>query len=620
MKLKYFIFLFVLLSCNKMNLPVAGIESYIPENSKVILKINNLSKFSNNFLNNKYLNNLNNSKTIIAKILSVLENNIFEDKVVICIYYDDQIMFNIISENISVDNITDLYVYKDRNFTIISNNDKIEVKEKNENHLYKKFTKIDQNNTNFSISFDSKLSTELINEIFNISVTEKDENLHLNINATNNVVYFNGVIDNNFESIINNSNELVLEELEENTTNFYFNKDQDLTEDFDLINTNLKDSINILKFIKVKPLIKNFKIFQLKKGINVSFINGLISGVNNSENKNFKNNYELKFKNKILVGPIIVKNHFNDDNEIIVQDNNNVIYLINNKGQIEWSMKIDGKILKEIHQIDSYKNGELHYLFSTKKKLYLLNREGINIDNFPKEFDNEITKPISVFDYDNNKNYRILLTQKNKLLMLNSKGVKINGFNYDFKTEIITSPKHFRILNKDIIVFKTEKELRILDRKGNIRILPEKKIEYSQSPIFKKDEVILTTSNKNEIVEINLQGKIKIKQNNSDIKLNTFDNSVVIFKNNIVSIKEKKIELKFGNYNKLQIHKNDYTNFLSIYDSQKNEVYLFNDKLDIIDGFPKKCLEHSRFGIKKNIIEFAYKADEKTIIFTKKTI
>ena len=33
MKLKYFIVLFVLLSCNKMNLPVAGIESYIPENS-----------------------------------------------------------------------------------------------------------------------------------------------------------------------------------------------------------------------------------------------------------------------------------------------------------------------------------------------------------------------------------------------------------------------------------------------------------------------------------------------------------------------------------------------------------------------------------------------------------
>ena len=103
MKLKYFIVLFVLLSCNKMNLPVAGIESYIPENSKVILKINNLSKFSNNFLNNKYLNNLNNSKTIITKILSVLENNIFEDKVVICIYYDNQIMFNIISKNISVD-------------------------------------------------------------------------------------------------------------------------------------------------------------------------------------------------------------------------------------------------------------------------------------------------------------------------------------------------------------------------------------------------------------------------------------------------------------------------------------------------------------------------------------
>ena len=118
-------------------------------------------------------------------------------------------------------------------------------------------------------------------------------------------------------------------------------------------------------------------------------------------------------------------------------------------------LKIDGKIVEEINQIDSYKNGKLQYVFTTEKSLYLLDRKGRDVGKFPLKFKDKITKPLSVFDYDNNKNYRLLITQDNELFMFNSKGNRVRGFDYNKKNKIITKPKHFRISNKDIIVFKT---------------------------------------------------------------------------------------------------------------------------------------------------------------------
>ena len=125
--------------------------------------------------------------------------------------------------------------------------------------------------------------------------------------------------------------------------------------------------------------------------------------------------FETSISNEIILGPLIVKNHINNSNEIVVQDSENILYLINNLGQVEWTKKIDGKIIREINQIDSYKNGKLQLAFVTKKSLYMLDRKGRDVGKFPLKFNDSITKPLSVFDYDNNKNYRLLITQDNEL-------------------------------------------------------------------------------------------------------------------------------------------------------------------------------------------------------------
>ena len=82
-------------------------------------------------------------------------------------------------------------------------------------------------------------------------------------------------------------------------------------------------------------------------------INGIISTekkeVREIENSNL---FKVSFSDPIIVGPFIVKNHINQNEEIIVQDINNILYLIDSSGKIAWSKQIDEKILNKVFQVD----------------------------------------------------------------------------------------------------------------------------------------------------------------------------------------------------------------------------------------------------------------------------
>ena len=67
--------------------------------------------------------------------------------------------------------------------------------------------------------------------------------------------------------------------------------------------------------------------------------NGLCRFLSIVKNEPSNSLIDLKFvssiPNDIVLGPLIVKNHINNTNEIIIQDSKNILYLINNRGQVE---------------------------------------------------------------------------------------------------------------------------------------------------------------------------------------------------------------------------------------------------------------------------------------------
>ena len=616
------VFALLIFSCDNYVDSSVKIENYIPESSSVVVKIKNLSKFKNSIINNEYLNKLIKTKKYLIEAISVIEKNEFDDQIAICFYKTDEIYFNVIGSPKKIDSLANFFVVKEKDFSVISNNPDLKINNPKSDIFSSKFKNIDQTNTNFSVSFNSNLSKNLADILFNKTLNLKEENLYLNVETTNNVIFLNGVIDNSLEILDQDTDQSFLDEIINSDINFYFDPDKDLVEEYDLINSNIENPINLFQLLDSSNESDKFKLFQLKNSDKISSINGVISDFKDdlkNSSDNFK--YEIKFKNNITVGPIIVKNHINNKSELIIQDENNILHLINSVGQIEWSKKIEGQVLNEIHQIDSYKNGKLQFLFATKNKLHLVDRKGRNVGKFPLKFNDDITQPISVFDYDNNKNYRVLITQNNELFMFDSKGGRVRGFDYIKNEEIINSPKHFRILDKDLIVFKTRNDLKIINRRGRPRIETKTKFNFSSGNVFQFGNTIVTQTSKNEIIEIDLKGNTKIIDSySSDMNFSSLKNIMVVNSGNTIFSKANKSDLKFGKYSNLKIYNSDKFTLISIFDNQNKEAYLFDKDLNMFDDFPIKSESFVNYRLNKNYFEFAFKTENKSIKFYKKSI
>ena len=607
--LSFFLF-FILFSCKNIS---EDIEPYdlINENSKIIISINNLSKFKNSIVNNHYFNSIINSNSTLKSLVNDINKIKIDKQIIIGLYGNKIEHYDIIGKKIINDSTNKKQFYSFKNIDIISNNEN-KVHAINKKHFINKFKKINQNNTNFSIALDSSFTNYFMDKIFDKEKLISAGNLLLNISTSNNLILLDGVIDN---CNIKTEDKSRLEEIKNDDKSLYFDFETDLLEEYDALITNQDKEFNFFEFEKTKA--KDFKIFQFKNGDNILNINGIISEFK-TESNNDKDNlkFEINLANDIILGPIIVKNHINNKNEIIVQDSENKIHLINSDGQVEWTKKINGKILKEIHQIDTYKNGKLQYVFNTENNLFVIDRKGRNVGRFPLKFDDKITKPISIFDYDKNKNYRLLITQNRELFMFDSKGKRVKGFEYKKKSEIITKPKHFRISGKDIIVFKTIDELLILDRRGKIRIKPKGNYNYSNNEIYQHENNLVSTLNKNEIVKINMKGDVKIGESMSfNSKLISSKNLLITLQKNIIANLDKETEIEFGKYDGFKIYNLNKNEFVTVYDSQNKNLYFLDKNLNIQDGFPIYSKSEANFSTYKDEIEFSLKSDDRTIKF-----
>ena len=180
---------------------------------------------------------------------------------------------------------------------------------------------------------------------------------------------------------------------------------------------------------------------------------------------------ECKLDTSYTLKPWIVTNHYTKEKEIIIQDNANKLYLINNIGKIIWEKQLDEKIVGSIEQVDRYKNDKLQYTFVTTNKFHQIDRNGKNVKGYPVSLKAPVTKGIAVLDYDKNRNYRILLTQGKNIHNFDVKGNLIKGWKFKTNDEITVQPQLLQVSKKDYIVTADQSgKIRVLNRKGEDRI------------------------------------------------------------------------------------------------------------------------------------------------------
>ena len=608
------IIVFFFSSCDKISKKNTSLYDLIPENSEFVISIKNLSKFKSSVTNNDYLNTIINSNLTLKNLISQLDKINDDTELLIGLYdYNNTTHYNIIGREIHNDSLRNLE-FSFENIDIITSNSNYKPKVNNDLFV-QKFKKINQTNTNFSIALDSLKTKEFFERVFKNKVNISDGNLIINIDASNNLIYINGVVDNYSLNSNSNYKKIAVEEIIENEEKLYFDFKNDLLTDYDIITTNQENKFDFFQLDSTDEVLDLYKIFQLKEGNNLASINGIISNYkDDSKNSEIELKFETSISNEIILGPLIVKNHTNNKNEVFIQDSENIIYLINDNGQIEWTKKINDRVIDEVKQIDSYKNGRLQYVFATQNSLHMIDRKGRDVGKFPLKFNDQITKPVSVFDYDNNKNYRLLITQNDELFMFDSKGNRVRGFDYNKKNKIITKPEHFRISNKDIIVFKTSDDLKILNRRGKVRIKINGDYNYSKDEIFQYQNSLLTTTVNNKIVKIDMNGNSKeVSSMSFNGKYVSDKKTIYTLQKNILSNSKKNIEIQFGKYENFSAISDKKNTLINIYDSQNNKLYLFDDEINTVKGFPILADANASFILENNKIEFSVISDSKKI-------
>ncbi|MGZ2369001.1 DUF3352 domain-containing protein [Ancylomarina sp. YFZ004] len=231
--------------------------------------------------------------------------------------------------------------------------------------------------------------------------------------------------------------------------------------------------------------------------------------------------WESRLDTAFVHKPFLVKNHYTQEKEILVQDLSNQLYLINPaSGRILWKKPLSSSIVGDVSQVDLFRNNKLQYVFVTEDKLYLVDRNGKDVRNYPVLLRSKAVRGLSVFDYSKNRNYRFFVPGLDQKIYAYSKDGKIlDGWKFKkAENPIISEVQHFRIKSKDYIVFADEYRVYILNRKGQIRLKPKKQIAKSKNNIFyfesansKNLDRLVTTDREGNIQYFYMNGNVETK-------------------------------------------------------------------------------------------------------------
>ncbi len=250
-----------------------------------------------------------------------------------------------------------------------------------------------------------------------------------------------------------------------------------------------------LAFINENPTFtKKFEQLgiQFKDGKKNLFYQHMAMNFNPQQRSQGKTLWELALDTHMVMKPAIVYNHYTNAREILVQDAANKIYLIDNKGNVIWKRQMKERIRGEVFQIDVYKNNKLQMLFSGESSIYLLDRKGRDVENFPVQLPALATSNLKVIDYEKNREYRILIgIRGGEVLNFDRFGKKIKGWSYKSGDEISYPINYFLLNNKDYIVMVGEEgRPYVLNRRG------EERLNISETlPTFNQKDYVLELSN-----------------------------------------------------------------------------------------------------------------------------
>ncbi len=347
--------------------------------------------------------------------------------------------------------------------------------------------------------------------------------------------------------------------------------------------------------------------WQFQRG-KTNYLSNMSISYQAEQSEDAKTTWQSVVGSNISIKPQLMVNHtIPNEKDILIQDTQNNLHQVTSAGRVRWSVPLTGEILSEIHQIDYYRNGRLQYLFNTKDKVYLLDRNGNNVADFPITLPAQATNGVTVFDYDKNRNYRYFVAGADyKIYAFNHEGKSLQGWEFDkTESEVSTPIQHFKVGSKDYIVFKDKTGIYIQNRQGQERISVSSYFKNSRNPVYLnldgQPKFVFTDKN-GKVFYIFLNGNIEEKKTASfsekhffivdDLDGNSIPDFIFVDGNELTVMNEQGKRLFNRKFNRSLLNQPAIYTFsnqlkkIGVTDAMNNQIYLINPDGKLQEGFP----------------------------------
>ena len=317
-------------------------------------------------------------------------------------------------------------------------------------------------------------------------------------------------------------------------------KTLDLNENFKSFSNSLAESSNILLLIQLRSftdLLKRYltpavakgflerqELMNNMQGFAIQYShdgNMFYTNVYLRYNKRYKEEnlalWKVRLRDEIVGKPFLVKDHSSGHFDVIVFDKGKRMYLINPEGRILWAKRLPELPVSKIYQVDYYKNGKIQFLFNTAHQIFLIDRKGNYVANYPIRLQPAATNGLSLFDYTNRKDYRILIAQADKHVYdYNIRGNQVKGWQKP-RTQNIVLQKVVRLMtnHKDyILITDISGNVSIVNRRGARRIYLKGKLQKAKNSSYYVNRtnskgIILTTDRQGRLVYVSSGGMLQ---------------------------------------------------------------------------------------------------------------
>jgi hypothetical protein len=368
--------------------------------------------------------------------------------------------------------------------------------------------------------------------------------------------------------------------------------------------------------LKSSPTLAAFHCMglQLRAMSDKVYCNAFLKTSSKKEEKQREHSMALDFEVKLSVplraAPWVVKNHRTGQKEILAQDVQNTLYLIDNQGTVLWKKAIGEPIMERVLQVDYLRNNKLQLLFNTGAKLYIVDRLGRDVDNFPINLASPASAPVAVFDYDRSRDYRYFVPCRDgKIRSYERTGKPLTGFTPQPSFGAITQPlQHVRIKDKDYIVAADNRRIYILNRRGEERVRLRENVTPAYNSSITAERGLdgstlrmVTTTTAGELAYIYFDGNVErmaLKPRPSEHHFfrclgKAEKVTYAVTEEKELRVYEPDLRQKFSrNFDQLlQASPSLFTplpdlNLYAVYVESEQKAYLMNESGNLLSGFP----------------------------------